>query len=456
MKISALLKEAPIHPNLSLDKDLIQKAMLKFPGYNSQQALTLYMADTMAQQQRTDAAQNNLISTQQTALKSLDQELQDYEAQAQETDREVARLKQLSGSLTTGGAKQQQKAKISADELEKLQKDLEALKSKPGMDSQKFKKLEAQINELIRNPSAEDQDVQKLQSLIASVQKKQSIGDDQYNALVKQLQHTQDSLDAKEARFVKYIKKSGDKARTSSEELRKYKEIVDGYKDRIDNFDTFMKDKAEEIMNLVDYTKSIVPTNATASEPPQSNTTQTPSPADVDAQNKARTALNRISANSKNRAPQGLDQQYSHSEKERSFTNIADRLANESTITEDIRPAKDYGIPEYNAWLARDLPVLVKIFKNKYYRELENKHPTYGDLQIAYTCEEHAPYLWNIGQTEEPVITKKQMDIYLTAVKVDLFRQAVEQEQIDLFSESLDKTYSRMLDNIIGLPYIKG
>jgi hypothetical protein len=28
--------------------------------------------------------------------------------------------------------------------------------------------------------------------------------------------------------------------------------------------------------------------------------------------------------------------------------------------------------------------------------------------------------------------------------------------QDNLFSESLDKTYSRMLDNLIGLPYIKG
>lgn len=453
MKIKSLLREAPANPQLSLDQDLIQKAKLKFPGYNSQQALTLYVADTMAQQQRTDAAQNNLINTQQNALKSIGQELHDYEAQAQETDREVARLKQLSGSLTTGGAETQQKAKVSADELEKLHKDLETLKSKPGMDPEKFKNLEAQINELIKNPSAEDQDVQKLQSLIASVQKKQSIGDEQYNALVTQLQKTQDSLDAKEARFVKYIKKSGEKARTGSEELRKYKEIVDGYKDRIDNFDGFMKDKAEEIINLVDYAKSVVPTAPTAREP-QVQEPGTQTPAGQDAQNRAKAALNRISANSK--APQGLDQQYTQSEKERSFTNVANNLTNESVISEDVRPAKDYGVPEYNQWLARDLPVLVKIFKNKYYRELENKHPTYGDQQIAYTCEEHAPYLWNIGQTEEPVITKKQMDIYLTAVKVDLFRQPVEQEQFDLFAESLDKTYARMLDNIIGLPYLKG
>jgi hypothetical protein len=49
------------------------------------------------------------------------------------------------------------------------------------------------------------------------------------------------------------------------------------------------------------------------------------------------------------------------------------------------------------------------------------------------------------------------MDIYMTAVKVDLFRQPVEQEQIDLdlFSESLDKIYESMLNSVIGLKYIK-
>ena len=122
MKISSLLREAPKGPALSLDNDLMQRAMLRFPGYDSQQALSLYIADKATQQQKTDAAQNNLINTQQNAIKSIGQELQDYEAQAEETDREVERLKQLSGTLTTGSADRQQKAKVSADELEKLQK----------------------------------------------------------------------------------------------------------------------------------------------------------------------------------------------------------------------------------------------------------------------------------------------------------------------------------------------
>jgi chromosome segregation ATPase len=161
MKISSLLREAPKGPALSLDNDLIQQAKLNHPGYDGQQALTLDILAKAKQQQKTDSAQNNLINTQQNAIKSIGKELQDYEAQAQETDREVERLKQLSGALTTGSADRQQKAKVSADELEKLQKDLEELKTKPGMDPEKYKEIEQQISALANSNGAEDADVKK-------------------------------------------------------------------------------------------------------------------------------------------------------------------------------------------------------------------------------------------------------------------------------------------------------
>ena len=67
MKISALLNEAQTGPALSLDQDLMQRAKLKFPGYDSQQALSLYIADKAARQQKTDDSQNNLINKQQRA-----------------------------------------------------------------------------------------------------------------------------------------------------------------------------------------------------------------------------------------------------------------------------------------------------------------------------------------------------------------------------------------------------
>ena len=448
MKITALLNEidnSGSKMNLPLDKDLIYKAKNMFPGYDNQQALTLYMASQVQDQEKTDSTQNKLIDTQKRenerlrgALDNLGQELSDFERQSAETDQEVQRLKQLSGNLKPSMQNTKQDAKAEADELEKLQQQVNALQAKPGLEPEKLKKFQEQVNKLMTNPNFGKVDVEEIEQLVTTLEKQSTVSDDLNSRLERKLIDTQKALDAKEGRFSKYIEKKKNELTTvqatQAAEMKKYADIVNGYKQEIGNFDEFMKQKAEEIINLVDYAKAQA-----------GNSAGVAGQAITKAQNTSKAG------------PQGLDQQYTQSEKERSFTNIANPAMSESIINELIRPAKDYGVKEYNDWLARDLPVLVKIFKNKYYRELENKHPTYGDQQIAYTCEKRAPYLWKIGQTEEPIITTKQMDIYMTAVKVDLFRQPVEPEQIDLdlSSESLDKIYESMLNSVIGLKYIK-
>jgi hypothetical protein len=112
-------------------------------------------------------------------------------------------------------------------------------------------------------------------------------------------------------------------------------------------------------------------------------------------------------------------------------------------------------------WLKQYLPIFVKDFKKKYNVALGNKHPTYNDHQIAYAIENHITDLF--AQKENP-ITRRTLNNFFSWVKDDLFQQPPEtstvhmkqKAQDNLFSESLDKTYSRMLDNLIGLPYIKG
>ena len=472
MKISSLLREAPKGPTLSLDKDLMQRAMLKFPGYDSQQALSLYIADKAAQQQKTDAAQNNLINTQQNAIKSIGQELQDYEAQAQETDREVERLKQLSGTLTTGSADRQQKAKVSADELEKLQKDLEELKTKPGMDVDKFKELEAQINSMANNPSADDKDIQKIQGLLASVQNKQSIGDVQYNNLVKELEHTNGELERKEARFKKYIQTTGEKTRTSAqasaEEMKKYADIVDTYKQKLDNFDkeiaaTTAKTQqdakdANDVLNIIktlyNTAKDSVDPNAPAI------------PIDQQAANDQGSSGQPIAPID----PSFLDQ-YTGTNVDKtdddSDGSDGDLYGKQKRFAESInifeyepsppRIYKDWGDTAFNDWMKDHLAVLIKLFKFKYQAELSNKNPTYGDGQISYDIQEEAWFLKKIfDNKQDSILTKEKMDNYLKLVKRTLFSQPVEiSHQDDLpLREGLDKTYARMLDKIIGLPYI--
>ena len=459
MKISSLLREAPKGPALSLDNDLMQRAMLRFPGYDSQQALSLYIADKATQQQKTDAAQNNLINTQQNAIKSIGQELQDYEAQAQETDREVERLKQLSGTLTAGSADRQQKAKVSADELEKLQKELEALKNKPGMDPEKFQQLEAQIISMANNPAADDSSVQKIHNLLAKVQQKQSIGDEQLNMLLSKLQDTEKELENKELRFQKSLNKNAEKFDQNASEFRKYADIVDGYKTKIDGFDNYMNTKAKEIEDMSNELSSTIrfvkpllrQSSAIAAQNAIGNAQASSQSA---SQNNTGYELPDIEPEEvENQMDLSLD---SDVDGDKTTTN-----KNESKIFElenrPIGPVLEWD-QKTEEWLQQYLPIFVKDFKKKYNVALGNKHPTYNDHQIAYAIENHITDLF--AQKENP-ITRSTLNNFFSWVKDDLFQQAPEtstvhmKKQNELFNESLDKTYARMLDDIIGLAYIK-
>jgi hypothetical protein len=60
--------------------------------------------------------------------------------------------------------------------------------------------------------------------------------------------------------------------------------------------------------------------------------------------------------------------------------------------------------------------------------------------------------LYNLGDEHTP-LTQEQVENWMTVVKNKLWEQPVH-NQLDLFAEGLDKTYARMLDKIIGLPYI--
>jgi hypothetical protein len=83
------------------------------------------------------------------------------------------------------------------------------------------------------------------------------------------------------------------------------------------------------------------------------------------------------------------------------------------------------------------------------YKELTEKG--YSDRQIADTLEEYVPLLYNLGDDKTP-LTPQQVQLWIDNVKLKLWERSVQHE---LFNESLDKTYARMLDDIIGLAYIK-
>jgi hypothetical protein len=444
MKISSLLKEAPGTPALSLDQDLMQRAMLKFPGYDKQQALSLYIADKASQQEKIDASQNNLINTQRSAIQTLQGELDANED-------EVERIKQLTAKVTAGGADTRQKAKVSGEELEKLQKQLEELKDKPNLDPKQYKEMEAQIMALASNPSAENTDVRKLRGLVNQIDSKATVN---YDAVYKQLQATQQELDSKEQRFQKSINKNTDKFEKNASEFRRYADIVDGYKNKIDKFDDFMNAEKENILNL----RGEIQQKAQDIEDMSAELASTIGFVKPLLRKSAAAASQggapRVApGGSQNSTGRKLPDQGIEPANDRQYDLFANGT-NESKIFElsnnrPIEPVLDHDA-ETEDWLKKYLPVMVNDFKNMFARALANKSPTYNDHQIAYAIESNVEDLFQLG--ENP-ISRQSMNGFLSTVKTELFQQPPETSTVHMKKQ--DKLFYEGLDRIINLSSIK-
>jgi type I site-specific restriction endonuclease len=418
MKISSLLREAPGTPTLSLDQDLMQRAMLKFPGYDKQQALSLYMADKLNQQQKIDASQNNLINTQRSAIQTLQGELDANED-------EVERIKQLTARVTAGSADTRQKAKVSGDELEKLQKQLEELKDKPNLDPKQYKEMEAQIMALASNPSAENTDVKKLQSLVNQIDSKATIN---YDAVYKQLQSTQEELDSKEQRFQKSINKNADKFEKNASEFRKYADIVDGYKEKIDNFDndilTAKKEVAAEKNAITAMRQQVQQdvldmNNLIASTKQKANIDWLPK---GDAANQGQQQLKLAEENSVN-----------------------------GVVHNDQGVRKLITTKKYIDWKNDHIPGLYRLFKLKY--EPFIKASGYSDKQIQDMLILQLPKLFNVGDDITPLTPEEVGNWMDNAVIPNLEKEVVQYDV--LRDKNLSESYSHMLNRIINLSSIK-
>jgi predicted nucleic acid-binding Zn-ribbon protein len=462
MKISSLLREAE-NPNqgtvnqLPVDRDLIYRAKNKYPGYSSEQAMILLISDEMKNQEKTDSVQNRLIDTQKRenerlrgAVDSLGQELQDFEQQSQETDREVERLKQLSSTLTTGGTDTKRKAKLSADDLEKLHADLETLKTKPGMDPKKFQQLEQQIKLMASNPSVGNADIAKINSLLDTLNKQKTIGDELYKKVEDQLVATQTELDKKENRFKGYIdKKKGevsDMQASHAGEIQKYADIVNNYQKEIKNFDNELQKMKKEKDIMYDLRAGVMKDAEDISKMKNDVSKK------LDFINKHIQKITNTDSSPKDVADVpwlmgGARKTQNTQQTQNMPTNVQESIIYTEGYTP--APSRQYRNAKYNEWITKHFLGLFNLFKGRYAKDLEEKG--YSDKQVADTLEEYIPLLYNLGNDKTP-LTPTEVIPWAENVKDKLWELPA---QYELFNESLDKTYARMLDNIIGLDYIK-
>jgi chromosome segregation ATPase len=507
MKISALLNENQRSEQgtvrgLPVDKDLIYRARNKYPGYSSEQAMILLIADEMQNQAKTDSNQNTLIDTQKRENERLrsvvndlgqtvEQEIQQVAQQAEINDREIERIKSLTGQLSKGGTDTETKAKVSGDNLEKLQQDFELLKTKPGMDPEKYKKLQAQMTELIKNRSFDNTDLEKVKPLIATLNKQKNVGDELYQRVEAQLRKTQSELDKKEGRFSKYIEKKkgevGTMQKTHADEIKNYADIVKGYQQEINKFDNELnkmksekdiiydlragiQQQAQEIKTFkdeinqdafdiktmkVEISQSLDFINdhlEKLSATNQSEKSQPSIPWLNDAiKNQSGQAKNTNQPNTSNQP--NIQENIIYREESAKLGKVNSPTDNNKdsyvqTYIDFTFPNSRYS-KKYNEWSIDHLPKLFPYFTSTYKNELSNN--PYTEKQILDTLTKYLPSLYNLGDEHTP-LTKEQVLKWMSQVKLKLWELPIQQE---MFSESLDKTYARMLDDIIGLVYIK-
>jgi chromosome segregation ATPase len=452
--------------SVPVSQDLIYQAKQMFPGYEDSTAMALYVMDKAQKQQETDSLQNKLIQTQKSqndkltnAVKSLSQELHDFENQSLETDREVERLKDLTTRLRPAGEIQQQTAKASREELEKLEQKLNSLKSTPGIDQEKFVQLSKQVEQMKNMKSVDDGDVKKIEQILSSLQGKQGASDELFNKAMDRLNKTQQALDGKEERFKAYIaKKSGEvkgAQKTSAEELKKYADMVDKYKQDIENFKGSTQQDVKDFGKLKDQVANelYIIRNIRGGVQDAADKVQS----DVEQANKLLQFIKQASgyADSQAATDNAISKaQTSAAQQGRNLTGIEVQESIKNTLKEDVRISRQWRDPEFTEWMQKNLPVLVKHFKNVYKLELLQKQRAYkipySDKQIAYNIENLAQWIddW-FRRNEDKPLTKDAVEIFLSAVRSDLFSEPPEPEQLDMpLGEGIGNIFENMINQL--------
>jgi hypothetical protein len=459
---SVIANEAIQDRPLARDQDIQYQASRKYSDRSPEQALQMFVADKLQSSEKMDYEQNKLINSQKReneklrrTLSDLGQELTDHEKQAAQTDQEVARLKDLSARLKPAGEIQQAAAKASTEKLQAMANDVEKLRSMPGMDEQKYKELAAKVNNI--KAGAGDEEVQKVQTVLASLSQRQSMDDQLFDKVMSRLDDTQQRLDAKEKRFRAYIGKKGEEigaqTRTHGEELKKYAGIVDKYKNDVESFRSYMdtakqevaktkeevdtlKQDAEAKMQELDLLSPMLRKAAVqAGKKPQPAT-----PPNMDAERafqQAQSSVSDIQQKSKKKGAD-LSKLVPDSEKQRSYGM---QVQGVDDLNEDLRQYED---PEFYDWATKNIPVIEKMFFNRY-PELEK---TYESGDIVGIIEDYIPYLYQYDEIEMPLMNK-----FLDVVKNKLKTAGKKQIQRSLFND-LNEEYEQSLDNLIGLPYL--
>jgi len=483
---NSMLNEAGKDRPLTLDTDIQRQAQLKFPDRSPEQAMTMFVADKLSKQEKLDYDQNKVINAQKReneklrrSLQDLGNELRDHELQAQQTDIEVQRLKDLSAKLKPAGEIQQGAAKASADKVEQMLADLEKVRNNPSIDDKKFKELETKVQQM--KLVADDSGIDKMQGTLNLLANKQGVSDQMFNKAMYQLSATQSELDAKELRFQKSIAKNKDVQQSwgnkfaelnreientknvteklftdfgqqaagmeekintvdqeSTEMLKRFKsklEKFDNYETYLDNSINAIEDAKNEINHTLELVRSIGKQDATADVISKAQSTSRQQPPQFDSE---------------------LDQELN--QEPNSFNpdlpldipdeTIPDENIPALNLREDTRVSKNNYSLEEKEWLETYLPKFVYLYQKLYPNDMGTIIDEEGLYQMV---EDDMHLMYQYHAVISNKVVREKFDITHRRL-LNAYRNR-NTEQGTLFNESLIYAYETALNNISQIRY---
>lgn len=244
--------------------DIQYKAQRAHPELSPDQALAMYMSDELVDKEKMDFSQNKLINRVKgeneklsRTVQELGRELHDFEQHSQQTDQEVARLKDLSAKLKPAGELQQQTIKASTDQVQRMLHDLETVKAKPGMDEKKARELEDKIAEVQKN-GASTEYIKHLEGMLSSLANKPQVDASYFSSVTKRLQDIESheaglrkelegKLSSKEARFKQYV-------RDTNRAIKQYTDKFDALNDKLED----MENRSDDLLiNMTQATANL-------------------------------------------------------------------------------------------------------------------------------------------------------------------------------------------------------
>ena len=236
---------------LQQSDSILRQARRAFPGRDDSEAIALWTAGEVAKSREAELRQNKLINAQKRANEKLTrtvgeigQEIDDFEKQSEQTDREVQRIKQLAGQTKAEVATR----RVGRQEVEAMLNDLSKLKDRSDVSPEEYKKVRGEIDKL-KGKTVDEEKFKEVQLGLEMGELQAG----ELNKLYDKVKAASGELDVKQASIEDFEKSTEKKLKNiADKQAREVEEVERNTLDIVDKQARDFAKLARNTLNIVD------------------------------------------------------------------------------------------------------------------------------------------------------------------------------------------------------------